>query len=700
MPAIINTNISSLNAQRNLDSSQNSLSIALQRLSSGLRINSAKDDAAGLAIAERFTAQIRGNTQAARNANDGISLAQTAEGDLVQIGNNLQRIRELAVQSANATNSASDRAALQAEAGLLIAEIDRVAANSAFNGVKLLDGSFTAQQFQVGANGTANDRITLDAIASARISVLGASTTYSTTLASAGAVTSNALADGDLVINGIGISAATAGAGAGQTTDSAYAKAAAINALSADTNVTATAGAVNVAGIAATTTFTAATPATVVGGAAPTATKTQVTGAAVTDFVTPGNGDITGTDIVISGVAVGSNITGGGSALGQATNLVAAINGTAGITALGITASVNATNDGINLRDAQGDAITVTLAATATLANTGLTSGTNQAANVYDALSGTDLVVGGNQIVVTETVGTAAAHAAKIETAIELFSGYTASVSGGNVITASRTDGTNFTVTTANDGAASSGFAASTTSVDGVAASNSIATLANGDVTINGVSIGVIAAATNAASRGTTLAAAINSVQSTTGVTATAAASGALSLTAADGRNITIAFAGAGSTGTTGLTAGTTRGTLTLASTDAAGITIAGNNPAYAGFSAGTTAATATGNGGLNLLTIATVAGSNAALATIDAALTTVNSSRATLGAVQNRFASTVASLQTTVENLSASRSRIQDADFAAETAALSRSQILQQAGTAILAQANASSNSVLSLLR
>ncbi|MBC6963237.1 MAG: flagellin FliC, partial [Nitrosomonas sp.] len=123
MPQIINTNIASLNAQRNLNVSQNSLGTALQRLSSGLRINSAKDDAAGLAISERMTSQIRGMNQAARNANDGISLAQTAEGALVEIGNNLQRIRELAVQSANATNSEDDREALQKEVTQLIDEI-------------------------------------------------------------------------------------------------------------------------------------------------------------------------------------------------------------------------------------------------------------------------------------------------------------------------------------------------------------------------------------------------------------------------------------------------------------------------------------------------------------------------------------------------------------------------------------------------
>src|SRR5262245_38741481 len=125
MPQIINSNIMSLNAQRNLSSSQSTLATALQRLSSGLRINSAKDDAAGLAISNRFTAQIRGLNQAVRNANDGISLAQTAEGALVEVGNNLQRIRELAVQSANATNSASDRVALNAEAAQLLAEIQR-----------------------------------------------------------------------------------------------------------------------------------------------------------------------------------------------------------------------------------------------------------------------------------------------------------------------------------------------------------------------------------------------------------------------------------------------------------------------------------------------------------------------------------------------------------------------------------------------
>ena len=152
MSSSINSNINSLTAQRNLNSSQASLSTSMQRLSSGLRINSARDDAAGLNISERMTSQIRGLSQAARNANDGISLAQTAEGALGAAGTILQRVRELAVQSANATNSASDRAALNAEVGQLTSELDRIAKTTEFNGQKLLDGSFGSATFQVGAN--------------------------------------------------------------------------------------------------------------------------------------------------------------------------------------------------------------------------------------------------------------------------------------------------------------------------------------------------------------------------------------------------------------------------------------------------------------------------------------------------------------------------------------------------------------------
>ncbi|WP_295376627.1 flagellin [uncultured Stenotrophomonas sp.] len=174
MAQVINTNTMSLNAQRNLSTSGNSLATTIQRLSSGLRINSAKDDAAGLAISERFSTQIRGLDVAIRNANDGISLAQVAEGSLSEVGNNLQRIRELAVQASNATNSSSDRKALQAEVTQLISEVDRVAKQSDFNGTKLLDGSFTSQLFQVGAN--AGQAIAINSVVDAKADTLGAAT--------------------------------------------------------------------------------------------------------------------------------------------------------------------------------------------------------------------------------------------------------------------------------------------------------------------------------------------------------------------------------------------------------------------------------------------------------------------------------------------------------------------------------------------
>jgi flagellin len=378
MPQIVNTNIMSLNAQRNLNSSQNALATSVQRLSSGMRINSAKDDAAGLAISERMTSQVRGLNQAVRNANDGISLAQTAEGALAEVSNNLQRIRELAVQSANATNSASDRAALDAEAQQLVSEIERVANQTAFNGTSLLDGSFANAAFQVGAN--VNETITVTGIVDANVANLGS------------------------------------------------------------------------------------------------VVKAQVTGAAATAF----------------------------------------------------------------------------------------------------------------------------------------------------------------TAVTA------------------------------GDLTINGTSVGGIAAAASATERASQVRDAINSVADTTGVYATNDTTTTVTLSSAS--NIVVAHAGATSTlAITGLAAATTN------------------------------TATTTGFVGLS---IGTVSGANLAIQSMDAALTAVNDARASLGAVQNRFESTIANLSTTAENLSAARSRIQDADFAAETASMTRAQILQQAGTAMVAQANSLPQSVLSLLR
>lgn len=238
MALTINTNVASLNAQRNLSSSSMDLATSLQRLSSGLRINSAKDDAAGLAISERMTTQIRGMNVAMRNANDGVSLAQTAEGSLASVSDGLQRIRELAVQSANATNSASDRAALDTEAQQLKDEIDRVATQTNFNGVKLLDGSFANQTFQVGAND--GETITVSDIANAQTSALGTTTTAAVTGIAATAFT--AIAANSITIQDAGAVAINVGGVDADTsaTERAAGMRDAINAVADQTGVYAT----------------------------------------------------------------------------------------------------------------------------------------------------------------------------------------------------------------------------------------------------------------------------------------------------------------------------------------------------------------------------------------------------------------------------------------------------------------------------
>jgi len=245
MPQIINTNIASLNAQRNLNTSQEDSNVALQRLSSGLRINSAKDDAAGLAISERFTSQIKGLNQAIRNANDGISLAQTAEGALGESGNILQRIRELAVQSANATNSASDRKALQSEVNQLKGELERIATTTEFNGLKLLDGTFQAQKFQAGANENQSIAVSIEGARTADLAnnTLDAANatlnqgTGSTTAANATLPAQNTIATQNLTISS-SLDSQVVPITAGDTAEDI---AAAINDIGATTGVNATA---------------------------------------------------------------------------------------------------------------------------------------------------------------------------------------------------------------------------------------------------------------------------------------------------------------------------------------------------------------------------------------------------------------------------------------------------------------------------
>ncbi len=583
MSQVVNTNMSSGNAQRYLSMNQHSLTSAMQRLSSGLRINSAADDAAGLAISERFTTQIRGNDQAARNANDGISLAQTAEGDLAQIGTNLQRIRELAVQAANASNTASDRLSIDNEAKQLAAEIDRVAKNSSFNGIKLLDGNFNAQNFQVGANNTSNDSITITTISSATTTSLGGSGT-STSSSVKGSATVAGIGAGSVTLNGVQVGASTRGSSAGQTSASAYSIAAAINAVSSTSGVTATANATTLNGTAATT-----------------------FGAITSDA-----------NLTVNGIKVG-NIAAGGDVKGQGANVAAAINQVSGQS--GVTASADATTGKVTLTAADGRDIS--LGSTFTAANSGFV--------------------------------------------------------GGATIAAAGIAATSFTQITSS------------------------ATL-----TINGVQVGDIAAGTDAATQGTNVAAAINQVSGQSGVTAAVDVAGLVTLSNVSGRAITLGagFLAADSgllaaTNDKVATQGSAAGTVTLSSNATAGIVVSGGAVAEAGLTAGTTAPTTTLSvNSISTISLLTATGASDALSAIDGALSQINTSRASLGAYQNRFASTISSLQITSENLTASRSRIQDADFAKESANLSRAQVLQQAGTAMLAQANQSAQGVLSLLR
>ena len=490
MPSIINTNIASLNAQRNLNSSQSALQTSLQRLSSGLRINSAKDDAAGLAISERFTTQIRGLNQAARNANDGISLSQTGEGALGELTSNLQRIRELAVQSANATNSASDRAALDLEVQQRLSEIDRTAVQTSFNGRKILDGSFGNAAFQIGAN--VGETISVNLTTSMRTNQIGQIATATGT-----AVSVNALTDGGLTIaigtgTALAVGASVAGIAAGQTADSAFAKVNAINAA-------------GVTGLTATAANTS------------TAAFSTITGATLGDGV----GFVAGT--------------------------------------------YSLTVNGTTIYNAQ------------TLGDGGSLTGSDVAAQ------------------------------------INLFSnttGVSANFSGGS-LTLNSTDGRNI-------------------------------------VTAETVALGTAGGTTGVAGSGT-------------GIDATQEGTlrGSISLSATENITMTGQFADIGQANTI------SKDTTTLATQN-----------------------------------VLTVAAANSTIQRIDAALTSVSTLRSTFGAVQNRFESVISSLAATSENLTASRSRIQDTDFAAETAQLTRNQILQQAGTAMLAQANQLPNNVLTLLR
>jgi len=621
MAQIINTNVTSLTAQRNLNKSQSSLTTAMQRLSSGLRINSAKDDAAGLAISDRMTSQIRGLNQAIRNANDGISLSQTAEGALGESSNNLQRIRELAVQAANSTNSASDRAALNSEVQSLLSEIQRTATTTQFNGQNIIDGNFQASQFQVGANANQTINVGVDG---ATTSLLGAYQATGT------AVNSSAFDGAGFTINGIEVGVSAATSDAGVTDASAAAKATAINAVTSQTGVS------------------AAASSTITGGT-PIARSALDSG-----------------DLLVNGIAVGA-VAADTNAVTQARSMASAINDITAQT--GVVATADASTGQLTLTSSEGRDITLSASGTA---------GAVRQANIQQIQNATGLDASGGVAatvneVVTLTFDTAAEDA-----------------TGG--ITAGDGTATGDTVTL---GGQTFQFVENASFV---AAGNVAVVVANGGTAA--VSIDNLETTINAE-----YAAGRNSMQ-TSGNTATALVltSDKLGLnTVASGAAIAVTEsetgAIAGAVTTTGVAPAddadgvTTYGTLTLsASTN---FTLGGTDLAFGGMTSANAGLTK-----LSTVDISSVAGANSALSVIDGALAQISSSRADLGALQSRFESTIANLSVTSENLSAARSRIMDADFAAETAELTRSQILQQAGVAMVSQANALPQSVLSLLQ
>ncbi len=689
MPQFINSNIPSLTAQRNLNTSQNDLNTALQRLSSGLRINSAKDDAAGLAISERFTAQIRGLGQAARNANDGISLAQTAEGDLAAIGNNLQRIRELSVQSANATNSASDRAALQLEVSELIAEIDRVSTTSAFNGVKLLDGSFASQAFQVGAN--AGETVSISTIASSRTAALGQA---STAAATGGALT-GALSAGDLTINGSDV---------GAVSQDAALLAAAITAASADVAATATNAQTIAFGDAI---GTAAAPAVATSLSVGTFTDGAFNNAAATAGVYTGTTNPTTLDFSTNDVTFDVTVDSGsaqtialGTDLSGGTDFIDAVN--AGLT--GATASLSGGNLVVT-SDSTGGSSTVLVdnfvdTNSASLADFTTGGAVAGAAAVTD--NAVTITLDGNAFFTEASSIGGSVTGAELDSALATYiaSNSEYSITSGSFaadnLVLSKSDGTDITFAIATNStttAVALGTAASTSGTAAIAVVAPAYTLS-----VGGTALALGSAGSDGTITGAEVASLINSLSDFT----SSFSGGNLTITKDDGGNFDLVDSGADGALAEGLpgAVGTTtyRGTVDVTSTGA-DLVIGGTAPSSAGLVAGATTAALAGTT-IADTDISSVAGANAAIASADAALTVVNTSRASLGAIQNRFDSVVSSIQTTSENLSASRSRIRDADFAAETAALTRAQILQQAGVSILGQANSLPQNALSLLQ
>ncbi|MBE8717385.1 flagellin N-terminal helical domain-containing protein [Cellvibrio polysaccharolyticus] len=590
MALIINTNVASLNAQRQLMNSGNALDRATERLSSGQRINSAKDDAAGLAISNRMTSQVRGLDQAIRNANDGVSLVQTAEGALQEVTNILQRMRELSIQSANGIYNNADRQTLNAEVKQLKQELDRISETTTFNGQKLLDGTLGNTKLQVGSEANQTIDVSIGSFATSRLggtsgdivgeSVVGSGTTHATEIAAL-----NALQDGDLLVNGTAIKPITPAAA---TLDEALAS------INADL---------------------------------------KGKGAEVTSLVQ------------VAADAAGSGV-------------------------------LRAPSETLELKLVDGDGLAQTYTITGTNNLKELAAKINQETGLEASISDSGKLVltapGASSLTVTETVAAGTASPSGV-------TGAAAGVHHNFALvfndTSTEKQGVKIEMGATGDPARVGALGIDVNDANGnlLGAEVTATTgtlLQEGDLVINGIAIGKISAG---AAPADTLAEAIrviNLSSGDTGVVAFPGGNGELALRAANGEEISIKY---------GDTA------------------VAADILAVTGFRERNATE---GVGSVASVDISTYEGAQRAIGIIDKALEQVNATRADLGAVNNRLDHTMANLANVSEKTSASKARIVDADFAAETAALSRAQVLQQAAQAMLAQANARPQEVLQLLR
>jgi flagellin len=712
--SVINTNLNALVSQESSRASNLKLSRSMERLSTGMRINSAKDDAAGLSISNRMTAQVRGIQMAIKNSNDAVSMSQTAEGAYGQVGNILQRMRELAVQSATATMNASDRSSLQLEVDQLVEEINHIADTTNFNNIKLLNGTAKDLVIQTGANQEDKIKMSFDSV---RANHIGSDIQPSVTSLVGTMANRGALLDGDLMINGVQVGASFAEddtnsweTTSGDRASSAIAKVAAINRISDASGV--------IAKVAATT---------------------------ISGNNAMAGSELTG-NIVINGYTTSTITTTTDTSLSRklVTEAINAISGATGVKAL----NTDSDNGGVVLVAEDGRNITFATS-TLTSASTGLHATQTTYVGSFHLYSkdGSDIAVnsaentqveqatfgvnkaglrvgtfGGRSASSVTDVRASVAEGQAVSAQAGILSGDTLVINGIAIGAAIQSDDTysfqfsDTTNTTTNGSQRSASAIAIAAAINKQTDRTGVRATAEANI-LRGTSF-TGSSATSITLNGITISAAdtsdiqnvvdsFNEVSGQTGVVAKVYGS-ALELKAQDGRNISIAASSAAQTalGLTGLTIGTGSmvtfySTVKLESDEAftvesgyEGVT----NFERLGFRRGTFGG-AVGDK-VSEINITTQQGASDALRAIDAAINQVSAAQAMSGALNNRLDVIVNNLSEGLQNMSASRSRILDTDYATETTELAKQQIIQQAATAMLAQANQQPQGVLALLR